>query len=351
MAAEAIDIEDFPALITYLRETGRIGASEQPTLTNLVGGVSNRTVLLRRENGEVWVIKQALAKLRVAVEWFSDPIRIEREADGMTALTTLTPPRAVPRLIFLDRQRHLLAMEAVPQPHDNFKSLLMTGKVEPDHFQQFGTLLGMIHRGGWIGRAEFSRRFSDRQFFESLRLEPYYVYAADQSAAPVAAEFLGDLVAQTRGTANTIVHGDFSPKNILIHAGKLILLDHEVIHFGDGAFDVGFSFAHLLSKGHHLPRSRAALADAAIIYWNAYIQALGDVPWRSDLPERSVRHALGCLLARCIGRSPLEYLGPIERQRQTRVVVKLMQHPPGTPSALVGEFLKAIEEEETHARD
>jgi len=339
---KAFDIEDFPALITYLCETGRIGASEQPTLTNLAGGVSNRTVLLRRENGQAWVLKQALAKLRVAVEWFSDPIRIEREADAMSVLATLTPPGAIAKLIFLDRQHHLLAMEAVPQPHDNFKSLLMAGNVQPEHFHQFGALLGMIHRGGWLGRAEFSRRFSDRQFFESLRLEPYYVYAAEQSANPVVADFLSDLVAQTRATANTLVHGDFSPKNILIHAGKLVLLDHEVIHFGDGAFDVGFSFAHLLSKAHHLPRSRAALAEAAMIYWNAYHAALGDVPWRSDLPARAVRHALACLLARCIGRSPLEYLSTDERRRQIAVVMKLMQRPPATPTALMTEFFNGI---------
>jgi hypothetical protein len=167
----------------------------------------------------------------------------------------------------------------------------------------------------------------------------------------VAADFLRALVAQTRATANTIVHGDFSPKNILIHAGKLVLLDHEVIHFGDGAFDVGFSFAHLLSKAHHLPRSRTALADAATVYWNAYLAALSEVPWRSDLPARAVRHALACLLARCIGRSPLEYLSADERPRQTNAIVKLMQRPPVTPTALVAEFLNAIEEEQPYADD
>ena len=44
-----LDIEDFPALLDYLRETDRIGPAEQPRLTNLAGGVSNRTVLLERD--------------------------------------------------------------------------------------------------------------------------------------------------------------------------------------------------------------------------------------------------------------------------------------------------------------
>jgi 5-methylthioribose kinase len=341
MPGESLDIEKFPALLSYLRGSERIGAEEQPELTNLAGGVSNRTVLLRRTSGEAWVLKQALPKLRVAVEWLSDPIRIIREAEGMEVLSELTEG-AVPRLIFLDREKYLLAMEAVPEPHANFKSLLLAGTIEPDHFRQFGTMLGRIQRGGWLRREEFSRRFADRQFFESLRLEPYYLYAAEQTDTAAAADFLRELVAQTRATANTLVHGDYSPKNVLIHAGKLILLDHEVIHFGDGAFDVGFSLAHVLSKAHHLPQHRAALAKAAVLYWNAYLDALGDVPWRSDLAERSVRHAMGCLLARCMGRSPLEYLSPAKRRRQSAAVVKLIQHVPESPPALAGEFLERV---------
>ncbi|HEX4125178.1 MAG TPA: phosphotransferase [Tepidisphaeraceae bacterium] len=339
-----LDIEQFPTLLAYLRRTGRIGSDEQPALANLAGGVSNRTVLLSRENGEAWVLKQALPKLRVAVEWLSDPIRIVREAEGMSVLSELTHG-GVPRLIFVDREKFLLAMQAVPLPHDNFKSLLLGGTIELDHFRQFGTMLGQIQRGGWLRREEFSRRFADRQFFESLRLEPYYLFAAEQSkSTPHAAAFLRELVAQTRATANTLVHGDYSPKNVLVHAGKLILLDHEVIHFGDGAFDVGFSFAHILSKAHHLPRHRATLTNMAILYWNAYREALGDVPWRSDLSERSARHALGCLLARCIGRSPLEYLSPAERRRQARAIGELMRNPPDSPVSLVGEFLRLLEQ-------
>jgi tRNA A-37 threonylcarbamoyl transferase component Bud32 len=341
MGDDALDIEQFPALLAYLRRTGRIRSAEEPEITNLAGGVSNRTVLLRRASGEAWVLKQALPKLRVAVEWLSDPIRIVREAEGMTVLAELTQG-AVPKLIFLDRDNYLLAMDAVPQPHANFKSLLLAGTIEPDHFRQFGTMLGRIQRGGWLGRETFSRQFSDRQFFESLRLEPYYLYTAQQTD-PAAGDFLRELVAQTRATSNTLVHGDYSPKNVLVYDGNLILLDHEVIHFGDGAFDVGFSFAHILSKAHHLPPHRAMLANMAVIYWNAYREAIGDVPWDVDLAERSVRHALGCLLARCIGRSPLEYLSADERRRQSEAIVQLMRRPPNAPPALVGAFLDLLE--------
>src|SRR4051812_16730708 len=117
----SLDIENFDALLAYLRQTNRIAPDESPACTNLAGGVSNRTVLLRRDNGEAWVLKQALPKLRVQTEWLSDPRRIEREALGMLRLADLAPAGSITRLIFLDPEPNLLAMEAVPTPHENWK--------------------------------------------------------------------------------------------------------------------------------------------------------------------------------------------------------------------------------------
>ena len=91
---DGLDIERPEALLAYLRGTGRIGADETPRLETLDGGVSNRTVLVERASGESWVLKQALAKLRVQVDWFSSPARIEREALGLTHLAELAPPGA-----------------------------------------------------------------------------------------------------------------------------------------------------------------------------------------------------------------------------------------------------------------
>src|SRR5215211_5450948 len=87
-----LDIEQPGALAAYLRETGRFGADEEPLVRVLAGGVSNRTVLVERPNGEAWVVKQALAKLRVQVDWFSSPERNHREALGMRWLERIAPP-------------------------------------------------------------------------------------------------------------------------------------------------------------------------------------------------------------------------------------------------------------------
>ena len=87
----------------------------------------------------------------------------------------------------------------------------------------------------------------------------------------------------TPGIGDTLVHGDYSPKNILLHGSRMVLLDHEVIHWGDPAFDVGFSLTHLLSKAHYLADLRPTFADAARQYWHRYREALGSVDWRDVL--------------------------------------------------------------------
>jgi tRNA A-37 threonylcarbamoyl transferase component Bud32 len=336
--AATVDIEDAGALLAYLRGRDLVRAGETAQVRVLAGGVSNRTVWVGRAGGEAWVLKQALAKLRVAVDWFSSPERIRREALGMRYLRELAPEGTIVRLLFEDPEQDLLAMEAVPEPHDNWKSLLLAGRIDAAHVTAFGTLLGTVHRRASERAGELATAFADRSFFESLRLEPYYLYAAERAAG--AAPFLRALVDDTRRVRDTLVHGDFSPKNVLVHGARLVLLDHEVIHFGDGAFDVGFALAHLLSKAHHLPRHRAAFASASVAFWEAYARAAG--PAAADRQARAARHGLGCLLARVDGRSPLEYLDDAERARQRAAVLALVDRPPATVAALAAQFLERV---------
>jgi tRNA A-37 threonylcarbamoyl transferase component Bud32 len=331
-----LDIEQPDALIAYLRRTGHIGPDEQPAIRTLQGGVSNRTVWVERPSGEQWVLKQALEKLRVTVDWFSSPERIHREALGLRWLSQFAPPGTLPTFIFEDHAEHVLAMQAIPQPHANWKALLLAGNLKADHVQQFGRLLGTIHRCAAERHAELAPIFEDCSFFESLRLEPYYRYTATQ--VPTASDFLNTLIAETRAIRLTLVHGDYSPKNILVYQERLILLDHEVIHWGDPAFDLGFSLTHLLSKAHHIRLMRAAFKDAANLYWHTYLDALGKVAWAGGLEERAVRHTLACLLARVAGRSPLEYLDSAEKTRQREAVVSLIEDLPATIPGLIDQF-------------
>lgn len=327
-----LDIESPGELIEFLRMSGRVPRDEPLTATVLCGGVSNRTVLVERGNGESWVVKQALAKLRVAVDWYSSPERIHREALGLRWLARVAPAGSIVPFVFEDHAHHLLGMQAVPQPHENWKTMLLRGEVDSDAIIQFGNLLGAIHRNAKTFRGELETAFSDTSFFESLRLEPYYAYSAQQ--APGAAAFLNGLIAETRAQRTTLVHGDYSPKNVLVHNRRLILLDHEVIHWGDPAFDIGFSMTHLLSKAHHLKARRADFVAAAQLYWKSYDDA--------SFESRAVKHTLACLLARGVGRSPLEYLNAAERGVQRDAVLSLIGNAPLTISELIEGFVACL---------
>lgn len=341
-----MNIENPSELAKYLIARGYKPSEAEDWHRILPGGVSSATVYVRLDDGRAWVLKSALPKLRTKVDWFSPVTRIHREAAGMRALGNILPAGCVPELIFEDHDQHVIAMTAVAEPHENFKEMLLTGRVEESSIRQFGSILGAIHRAGAENSARFSSEFSDRSFFESLRLEPYYAYTISQ--IPEAAEFLNSLIDQTRMRKLSLVHGDYSPKNVLIHAGKLVLLDHEVIHFGDPAFDVGFAMTHLLSKANHLAEHRQAFAKSAVRFWKTYLTELGEkaIDKFETLPNyesRCVRHVLGCLLARVAGRSRLEYLTENQQSRQLRAIVYLMAHSPRRMEELIGEFLRRIE--------
>ncbi len=335
----SLDIEVPAQLMAYLQAEGRIAATEQPEIRVLAGGVSNRTVWLKRPSGETWVLKQALEKLRTKADWFSSVERIHREASGMRWLMNLAPTGSITPLIFEDHANHVLAMQAVAEPHQNWKSMLLEGRLEPDHIRQFATLLGTIHQQTYQdGNA--ASEFADRSFFESLRLEPYYLYTAAQQ--PKAADFLGALVEENRANLLSIVHGDYSPKNVLVYQNKLVLLDHEVIHFGDPTFDLGFSMTHLLSKAHHLAVQRQNFLEATRQYWLHYSATAPVLSALPDFEARAVRQTLGCLLARVDGRSPLEYLSESKRIHQREAVLEIMADPPTTVTGLIEAFAQRI---------
>jgi 5-methylthioribose kinase len=337
----SLDIEDNDQLLNYLRANQRIMPQEKPITRQLKGGVSNKTILLVRPDGTCWVLKQALAKLRVKSDWFSDPIRIRIEADALRFLLTIAPPGTITPLVFQDTEENVLAMEAVPYPHENWKERLLSGKVDLLLVREFGKILGLIHQRSYPRSAELRAKFGDRTFFSTLRLEPYYQFSA--TVVPAAKPFLTELVADTLSRQETFVHGDFSPKNVLIHRQRMVLLDHEVAHFGDPAFDLGFSLTHFLSKAHHLPNSRSALIDAAQRYWQTYFELVCQLPWSRGLEHRAIKHTVACLLARAVGRSPLEYLNESERDRQTRAALDLIRVSPTSVSQLVELFAKGIE--------
>ncbi|MCE0499579.1 MAG: phosphotransferase [Methylacidiphilales bacterium] len=332
---DRLDIEQTDDLIDYLRSRGLFKKEENCSAVVLRGGVSNKTVLVKGQTRSM-VVKQALEKLRVSTDWHADPARIEREAIGLRLLERLAPAGAITPLVFEDASLFLLGMEAVPDPHENWKTVLLRSEIADDAIHQFGALLGRIHFQGTKLNREALRLIRDRRFFKELRIDPYYRFTAGNN--PDVAEFYARLISDMKGASLTVVHGDFSPKNILVHQGRLVLLDHEVIHLGDPTFDLGFALTHLISKANHLRSSRKLFLQAAGSFWKSYVGEAGSLAAEKNFESRACRQALACLLARIDGRSPLEYLTPEERVAQKQAALELMQKPPVHINDLIHEF-------------
>ena len=108
-----------------------------------------------------------------------------------------------------------------------------------------------------------------------------------------------------------LVHGDFSPKNLLVHANSVTLIDFEVGHFGDPAFDIGFFLTHLMFKAfYHLPRHSPFL-ELIGSFWGNYAAAMTPFVAPNDFESlvfRGIQNFAGCTLARLVGKRKIDYL-------------------------------------------
>jgi Ser/Thr protein kinase RdoA (MazF antagonist) len=205
-----------------------------------------------------------------------------------------------------------------------WKLLLRDGVADAATARAVGARLGRIH-AGTAGRQEIARRFPTDEIFRAIRLEPYLLATA--RAHPHLAPALHGLAERTAATRLALVHGDASPKNILIGPDGPVLLDAECAWYGDPAFDLAFCLNHLLLKCLWRPATKdrylacfAALADAYLTV----------VAWEppTDLESRAAALLPGLLLARIDGKSPVEYVTrDADRALVRRVAAELIQRP------------------------
>jgi len=271
-------------------------------VTELGGGVSN-TVLLVETAGRRLILKQALGKLRVQDDWFSDRERIFRESAAMRWAAPHLPSGEVPEILFEDRENFLFAMTAAPAEAETWKTLLLRGEFGGRTAERIGTMQAAIVRASWRD-AGSARLFGDQTVFDQLRLDPYYRTTAARH--PELAPHFERLIGESGARRFCLVHGDWSPKNFLVSPDGVMAIDFEVTHFGDPAFDAAFLLNHLLLKSFYRPQWSGGLARLALRYWETYRAGL---PSECEWIENATLAHLGCLLlARIDGKSPAEYI-------------------------------------------
>ncbi|WP_264933046.1 phosphotransferase family protein [Streptomyces sp. A012304] len=301
----------------------------------LAGGVSSD--LWRVDlPGRSLCVKRALARLRVAAEWQAPVSRNAYEWAWMR-FASRHRPDSVPELLAHDADAGLFAMEFLPpERYPVWKALLLAGDVDPATAAAVGDVLGALHAAS-AGDAALAAEFATDDNFHALRIEPYLLATA--AAHPGLRQELHDLADRTAATRLALVHGDVSPKNILVGPAGPVLLDAECAWYGDPAFDLAFCVNHLLLKSLVVPRRRADLLRSARALAEAYG---GRIDWepRPALEARAASLLPALLLARVDGKSPVEYLTDERHRLLVRTVASALLR---APAATVAEALEAWE--------
>ena len=312
-------------VVRVLRGQNPLHACNRPAgapMPNPIGfdrGVASEIRVLEGPAGP-YVVKRALPRLRVLAEWLSDPSRSSVEAAALEAMAGIIGQDAVPKVLWTDAARHEFAMELIPPRLRNWKQDLLAGRVDPRTAARAGQLLGQLHTGS-SSRAEIRLRFADRRFFEELRIVPYFTRIADRN--PDLARHIDAVVQGIGLRRQALVHGDFSPKNILADGGDVVLLDCEVAHWGDPRFDLAFCLTHLTLKAlRRNAGSAAALTAASLQLLRSYRQA------GPPILDADLIRILGCLmLARLEGDSPVDYLDDLDVPATRRLAAHLIVDP------------------------
>lgn len=316
------EVEVPPEFAQALHALGLAGAGAV-TGTPLTGGVSSDIWRIDTPDGPVCA-KRALARLRVAADWRAPIERNQYEARWMRVANEAHAGCA-PRVLGQHPGLGVLVMSYLP-PNDYalWKQQLRDGHADAATARAVGRVLGRIH-SYTARRPELAAEFDTDRIFFDIRLEPYLLATAQRH--PDLAPRLEDLVDVTRSCRVALVHGDVSPKNIVIGPTGPVFLDAECAWWGDPAFDIAFCLNHLLLKCLWTPATTPAFLAAFDALAEAYLRT---VDWEPPdrIEQRAAALLAGLFLARVDGKSPVEYVTE-ERQREKvrRVAGALLKHP------------------------
>ena len=310
MTPKDTPLSDADSMRSQLLEDGFINDSEVE-ITPLTGGISSDIYRVDTKDS-VFVVKRALEKLRVKDDWYADISRNRFELAYLQCVGNFLPD-AVPKVLFSSPEHGYFAMEFFGANFANWKELMLSGSCETINAAVAGQVLGKIHRHTW-GDKKIQADFESTENFHQLRIEPYLLTTADRH--PELATNIRAEAERLRDTRLCLVHGDYSPKNLLFSGERLVVLDCEVAWYGNPVFDVAFLLNHLLLKSLHLDEHRSRCIKMATAAWQAYQNQLGEDSITSEVEPFLPILLPMLMLARVDGKSPVEYLCD-EQKKQT----------------------------------
>ncbi len=264
--------------------------------------------VVENDQHRTFCIKRALSQLRVEQTWEVSTDRNAYEVRWFQTVAEFFSHEVVPRILAHDEKHGVFAMDFLPpENYPVWKNQLRDGVVDPVTAQQVASTLGQIHQRSALPslRSELIQQFDTSHLFYQIRIEPYFLAAAKKHPdVRCNIENLANILATTQ---TALVHGDISPKNILVGENGPIFLDAECAIYGDPAFDIAFLLNHLLLKSVWRPLLLDQLLHCFTVAYEAY---LSNVNWEdsSEFEKRACAFLGVFLLARIDGKSPVEYI-------------------------------------------
>ena len=317
-----------PEMLRSLQRHGLLENIEDADFEILTGGVSS-DIWKVSADGRVYCVKRALSKLKVAADWFA-PVERNRFEVAWYRIANRIIPGSAPRILAHDDEAMLFAMDYLdPQTHKLWKTELRDGHADVKQAARAGSILGRIHSQAANDDA-VKAQFPRTDIFQAIRLEPY-----PEATAARHTDLRKQLLALSRRTAEialTMIHGDVSPKNIVLGPKGPVFLDAECACIGDPAFDIAFCLNHFLLKCLWTPSAEHDFIACFDAMASSYINA---VDWENNgiLEQRAATLLPALFLARIDGKSPVEYIKEDRDQDKVRRCARALLFNP--PSRLI----------------
>jgi len=278
-------------------------ASENPGVSELNGGISSEIYKVDLD-GRSFCVKSALPTLKSDPDWH---VPVERTAAEWKwlKLAQNVAKNIAPDPLGYDKQTNTLVMSYLePELYPNWKDLLSQGIIDPNMAEAAAERLVMLHNAT-AGDEKLIQRFSNDSIFYDIRLEAYFLETGRN--VEVLKDLMHKLVESTAASKIALVHGDVSPKNILIGPNGPVFLDAECACYGEPAFDAAFCLTHFLLKCLWKPNWKKGYLKCHERFRKTYFS---NAKWldMTELERRVTHLHLGMLVARVAGRSKVEYV-------------------------------------------
>ena len=297
-----IDLAKEEILKQYLQEKKLVDTAK-PWSSKYCGGGVSCTVALVRTGDRLIILKQALEKLKVKEEWLCDPNRMYIEYRSNEIYHELVPDCA-PAVFYYDPENYIYARDAVPEEWRMWKADLLQGVLNYNAADQAIRTLCTVHNE-CAKSQEVAEEFADKSIFYNLRVSPYIEFVTGRYLW--LKEAADEVIHLVMDSAITLVHGDFSPKNIMTDGNTIKVLDYEVAHYGHPAFDLAFFSTHFILKAVKnrslAPAYLTMLRNMLRVYFTG-IECMDP----DELEQAYLRVLPFIVLARVDGKSPAEYI-------------------------------------------